>query len=113
MRRIGFIGLGIMGRPMAKNLIKKGFELTVYDIMPDAAEALVKEGAKKAASCKEAASGCDIVITMLPNSPHVKEAVSGLRKGRCHLSGLPCQRRRTQGCGRHAFHYVRRAGTRL
>ncbi len=77
MRKIGFIGLGIMGKPMAKNLIKKGYNLTVYDIMPDAVEALGKEGVKRAASCKEAAMGCDIVITMLPNSPHVKEAVSG------------------------------------
>lgn len=77
MRKIGFIGLGIMGKPMAKNLLKKGYELTVYDIMPEAVDALAKEGAKKAASCRDAASGCDIVITMLPNSPHVKEAVSG------------------------------------
>jgi 2-hydroxy-3-oxopropionate reductase len=77
MRKIGFVGLGIMGKPMAKNLIKRGYDLTVYDIMPDAVEALVKEGAKRAASCKEAAKGCDIMITMLPNSPHVKEAVSG------------------------------------
>ncbi len=77
MKKIGFIGLGIMGKPMAKNLLKKGYELTVYDIVPDAVEALAKEGASRAASCREAASGSDIVITMLPNSPHVKEAVSG------------------------------------
>jgi 2-hydroxy-3-oxopropionate reductase len=77
MKKIGFIGLGIMGKPMAKNLLKKGYALTVYDIVSESVDALVKEGAKKAASCKEAAQGNDIVITMLPNSPHVKEAVSG------------------------------------
>jgi len=78
MMKIGFIGLGIMGKPMARNLIKKGYELTVYDIIPESVEALATEGAKKAASCREAAAGSDIVITMLPNSPHVKEAVAGL-----------------------------------
>ena len=73
---IGFIGLGIMGRPMAKNLIKAGFKLTVYDkfAKTDDVAAL---GAVGAASNKEVAEKSDLVITMLPNSPHVKEAVLG------------------------------------
>ncbi len=77
MQKIGFVGLGIMGRPMAKNLLKKGYDLTVYDIVPESVNALAAAGAKTAASCREAVAGADVVITMLPNSPHVKEAVSG------------------------------------
>ena len=77
MQKIGFIGLGIMGRPMAKNLLKKGYDLTVYDIVPESVNVLAAAGAKTAASCREAVAGADVVITMLPNSPHVKEAVSG------------------------------------
>jgi 2-hydroxy-3-oxopropionate reductase len=73
---IGFIGLGIMGRPMAKNLIKAGYSLTVYDKCAPADD-LAALGAKTAASCKDAAAGSDLVITMLPNSPHVKEAILG------------------------------------
>lgn len=77
MQKIGFIGLGIMGRPMAKNLLKKGYDLTVYDIVHESVNTLAAAGAKTAASCREAVMGADVVITMLPNSPHVKEAVSG------------------------------------
>lgn len=74
--KIGFIGLGIMGRPMAKNLLKAGYALTVYDKFANCDE-LSALGAKVAASNKEVAAQSDIVITMLPNSPHVKEAVLG------------------------------------
>ncbi len=77
MEKIGFIGLGIMGKPMAKNLLKAGYSLTVYDIVPEAVADVVKAGAKKGTSCKDVASKSDIVITMLPNSPEVKEAVLG------------------------------------
>ncbi len=73
---IGFIGLGIMGRPMAKNLLKAGYALTVYDKFAPADD-LVALGAKAASSNKEVAMQSDIIITMLPNSPHVKEAVLG------------------------------------
>jgi 2-hydroxy-3-oxopropionate reductase len=77
-KNIGFIGLGIMGKPMAKNLMKAGFGLIVYDIVDSAMEELVSLGAEKANSPREAASRSDgLVITMLPNSPHVKEAVCG------------------------------------
>ena len=73
---IGFIGLGIMGRPMAKNLIKAGYKLVVFDKFADLKD-ITESGAKKASSNKEVASESDIVITMLPNSPHVREAVLG------------------------------------
>lgn len=74
---IGFIGLGIMGRPMAKNLMKAGHNLVVYDINASAVEHLVAEGAEAGTSPKNVASRCNLVITMLPNSPHVKTAVLG------------------------------------
>lgn len=73
---IGFIGIGIMGRPMAKNLIKAGYTLTVYDKYAKVDD-LVALGAKAGTSNKDVASQCDVIITMLPNSPHVKEAVLG------------------------------------
>ena len=75
--RIGFIGLGIMGGPMAKNLIKAGYPLTVYDIVPEKVADAVTAGAQAGSSNKEVAAKSDIVITMLPNSPEVKEAVLG------------------------------------
>ncbi len=77
MKKIGFIGLGIMGKPMALNLIKAGYELTVYDIVSERMEDLLKAGARRGTSSKEVAARSEIVITMLPNSPHVREAVLG------------------------------------
>jgi 2-hydroxy-3-oxopropionate reductase len=77
MKKIGFIGLGIMGKPMSKNLLKAGYPLVVYDIVAAAVEAVVDAGAEKGASPKDVAQKADVVITMLPNSPHVKEAVLG------------------------------------
>jgi len=73
---IGFIGLGIMGRPMAKNLLKAGYALTVYDKFAKTDD-LTALGANGAASNREVAEKSDVIITMLPNSPHVKEAVLG------------------------------------
>lgn len=75
--KIGFIGLGIMGKPMAKNLIAAGHELTVFDINEVPVRELVGLGAKAALSPKDVASQCALVITMLPNSPHVKEVALG------------------------------------
>lgn len=75
--KIGFIGLGIMGKPMSKNLIKAGYELIVVDRNQAAVEEVVGAGAKSAATAKAAAEQADIIITMLPNSPHVKEVVLG------------------------------------
>jgi 2-hydroxy-3-oxopropionate reductase len=77
MKKIGFIGLGIMGKPMAQNLLKAGYELTVYDIVPERMEDLLKAGARRGSSAKDVASRSEVVITMLPNSPHVREAVLG------------------------------------
>jgi 2-hydroxy-3-oxopropionate reductase len=73
---IGFIGLGIMGRPMAKNLIKAGYKLIVYDKFAKFDD-ITALGAEGAASNREVAAKSDVIITMLPNSPHVKEAVLG------------------------------------
>jgi 2-hydroxy-3-oxopropionate reductase len=75
--KIGFIGLGIMGKPMAKNLLKAGHELMVYDIVDAPVKEVVTAGAKAAISPKDVAARSDVIITMLPNSPHVKEAILG------------------------------------
>ena len=77
MKRIGFIGLGIMGKPMAKNLIDAGYELIVYDINENALDEVVNYGAKKGNSPKEIAENSDVIITMLPNSPHVRAVALG------------------------------------
>jgi len=74
---IGFIGLGIMGKPMAKNLLKAGYELLVFDVVEGPLKEVVAAGAKAATSPKDVASQCEIIITMLPNSPHVKKAILG------------------------------------
>ncbi len=79
MEKIGFIGLGAMGGPMAKNLVKKGFPLTVFDIVAERMEPLKAAGAEVASSCKEVAEKCPVVITILPASIHVREAVLGKR----------------------------------
>lgn len=75
--KIGFIGLGIMGRPMAKNLVKAGHELVVFDYNKEAVADLLSCGAAEAANGKEVASQSEVVITMVPNSPHVRAAVLG------------------------------------
>ena len=77
MKKIGFIGLGIMGKPMAMNLIKAGYKLTVYDIRPEPVKEVVAAGAKEGKSSKLVAAQSEVVITMLPNSPDVKKAVLG------------------------------------
>jgi len=77
MKRIGFIGLGIMGAPMARNLLKAGYALAVHDIVSEKVRALADAGAQAAGSAREAAARSDVVITMLPNSPEVRQAVLG------------------------------------
>lgn len=76
-KNVGFIGLGIMGRPMTLNLLKAGYNVTVYDINKEAIEKLVTDGAKGAATPKEVGENSDVIITMVPNSQHVREAVLG------------------------------------
>src|SRR5260370_36000995 len=66
MATIGFIGLGNMGAPVAANLIKAGHQVTGFDVVPRAAEALVEKGGHAAASAAEAAAAGELVITMLP-----------------------------------------------
>ncbi len=73
--KIGFIGVGIMGFPMARNLIKADYPLIAYDINKEVLDKIVKEGAQKGQSCADTTSNCDIIITMLPNSPDVQKAV--------------------------------------
>jgi 2-hydroxy-3-oxopropionate reductase len=78
MNKIGFIGLGIMGKPMARNLLKAGYQLVVYDINSEAVKELIRDGAKEGKSSGDVASQCEVIITMLPNSPEVKEVVLGI-----------------------------------
>jgi 2-hydroxy-3-oxopropionate reductase len=75
--RIGFIGLGIMGRPMAGNLLRAGYSLCVYDIRPEAVASLVGEGARGAMCAREVAEQSEVVITLLPDTPDVELAVFG------------------------------------
>lgn len=77
MTRVGFIGTGVMGLPMARNVIKGGFDVSAYDIDPKALQTIRQDGGAVAESSKGAAAGADVVITMLPNGSHVLEAVFG------------------------------------
>ncbi|MGT2751171.1 2-hydroxy-3-oxopropionate reductase [Streptococcus orisasini] len=82
--KIGFVGLGIMGKPMAINLVKAGHEVYGFDFNQASIDALVAAGGHAAESGKDAAQKGDIVITMLPNSPHVKAALfneNGIAEG--------------------------------
>ena len=75
--KVGFIGLGIMGKPMSKNLVKAGRDLVVYDFNQSSIDELVALGAKGAKSGAEVAAEYDTIITMVPNSPHVRAACLG------------------------------------
>ena len=75
--KVGFIGLGIMGKPMVRNLLKAGYEGVAFDVMEANVEEAAADGAVPAQSSKAVAQQCKTIITMLPNSPHVKAAVMG------------------------------------
>ena len=75
--KIAFIGLGNMGNPMCRNLLKHGHSLKVYDVVPDLVKKLEKEGCEVATSASECARAVDVVITMLPSSPHVRSVYLG------------------------------------
>src|SRR6185369_8029982 len=75
--KIGFIGLGIMGKPMARNLLKAGYSLVVHNRSRAKVDELAKEGATPATSPKEVAAAVDVIITMLPNSPDVELVALG------------------------------------
>ncbi|HUG38311.1 MAG TPA: NAD(P)-binding domain-containing protein, partial [Candidatus Limnocylindrales bacterium] len=77
MTRIGFIGVGTMGLPMATNLVKKGFTVIAYDVNAEAVRAATAAGMTAAASAAEAVATADVVVTMLPSSPHVQSVYSG------------------------------------
>jgi 4-hydroxybutyrate dehydrogenase / sulfolactaldehyde 3-reductase len=92
LERIGFIGLGNMGRPMASNLVRKGFKLTVFDTVAERVRSLAALGASQAIGVRELVTSSDIVVTMLPNTPDVEGVVLGPggtldagRKGMLHL----------------------------
>ena len=76
-KAIGFVGLGIMGRPMARNLIKAGYSLTVYDVVATSVEELATDGAAVASSSKEVAEKAPVVITMVPDSADSEAAIMG------------------------------------
>lgn len=73
--KVGFIGLGIMGKPMAKNLLKAGYEVCVNDFKKEAVDELVAAGATSAATNADVAKDVEVVITMVPNSPNVRAAL--------------------------------------
>ena len=75
--KIGFVGLGIMGKPMVRNLMKHGHEVTVFDVIKPNVDMMVAEGATAAESVAALAAECPVIVTMLPNSPHVKSVVCG------------------------------------
>ncbi|HEV8672783.1 MAG TPA: 3-hydroxyisobutyrate dehydrogenase [Methylomirabilota bacterium] len=77
MTRVAFIGVGTMGLPMATNLVKKGFAVTAYDLNAEAVRTAAAAGATTAATAAEAVATADLVITMLPSSPHVVSVYTG------------------------------------
>ena len=76
-KEIGFVGLGIMGKPMVRNLIKAGYSLTVYDVVGTSIEEVATDGARPASSSKEVAEKTPVVITMLPDSADSEAAILG------------------------------------
>ncbi|MDP6043126.1 MAG: NAD(P)-binding domain-containing protein [Dehalococcoidales bacterium] len=88
MKKLGFIGLGNMGQPMAANLMKSGYFLAVHDLRPEPVKELVAAGAVAASSPREVAGRSEVVITMLTSPPHVEQVMfgpagilEGLKKG--------------------------------
>ncbi|NED99907.1 2-hydroxy-3-oxopropionate reductase [Phytoactinopolyspora halotolerans] len=86
MTTIGFIGLGVMGAPMAANLVKAGYEVTGYNRSPAKVEAFRAAGGRGAASVAEAVDGAEVVITILPDSPDVEQVVLGEDGVLAHLA---------------------------
>src|SRR5690349_5320916 len=75
--KIGFIGLGIMGKPMSRNLLKAGYSLVVYDVVPGPVAELTAAGAARGETARDTAANADVIITMLPDGPDVEAAVLG------------------------------------
>jgi 2-hydroxy-3-oxopropionate reductase len=76
-KKVGFVGLGIMGRPMARNLMKAGYDVTVFDVVAASVAELEKDGAHRASSAKEVAAQTEVVITMVPDSKDSEAAILG------------------------------------
>ena len=76
-KKIGFVGLGAMGRGLVGNLLRKGFDVTVWDLSPTAVDAMVAKGAKRAGGIAEMARVCDVVCSMVPDAPDVKRVAFG------------------------------------
>lgn len=103
---VGFIGLGVMGSPMAKNLMKKGHSLTVLDMNKASVQSLVDAGAKAAATPREVAAASEVVITMLPDAPDVERValgkdgvVEGLKPGSVYIDMSTIDPRTTKKVG--------------
>lgn len=77
MKKIGFIGLGLMGKPMARNLMKAGYDVTVYNRSPQAVEEIAEEGAVAAKSSKQVGEQSDVIITIVTDGPDVEEVIVG------------------------------------
>jgi 2-hydroxy-3-oxopropionate reductase len=75
--KIGFIGVGIMGRHMASHLLEAGYQLVAYDVVPEALEYIVSKGAEGGESCQDVAARSDLVISMVPDSPDVEKVALG------------------------------------
>jgi 3-hydroxyisobutyrate dehydrogenase len=89
IRKVGFVGIGNMGAPMATHLVRKGFDVTVFDIRPEITKAFVAQhGGKAAATLIDAAHGMDAVITMLPDDKIVRKVVLGEGGENCVAAGL-------------------------
>ena len=75
--KIGFVGLGIMGKPMARNLLKAGHEVVVYDLVPNPVQELAADGAKAGMSPADTAAQSDVVVTMVQDGPQAEDAILG------------------------------------
>src|SRR5690348_5032770 len=103
---VGFIGLGVMGGPMAKNLIRKGHSLTVLDMNKSSVQSLVDAGAKAASTAREVAGVSDVVVTMLPDAPDVERValgkdgiIEGLKPGSVYIDMSTIDPRTTKKVG--------------
>ncbi len=76
-KRVGFIGIGVMGRPMVQNLLRAGYEVVAYDVAAEALTEIAADGAMAATGSADVASCCDVMITMLPTSVEGADAVLG------------------------------------
>jgi hypothetical protein len=109
--KVGFVGVGTIGKPMALNIVKGGYALTVFDLHQAAVAELIAAGAKGAATPAEVARQSDVVITMVPDAPDVEKAALG--PGGI-IEGLrPGPRAEHQHARLGAEHRLRRAGDRL